>query len=186
MTLCHSRAADGCRGTRSGEARAPVRANVDCLWRQVAPTASTSPLSRGLCRAHRWGHSRDQVRGLSARRFVRALEHVTILPSPGSQAGEPFGEEPPGVWGSLDGYLPWETALREPSRLVQTGSRPTSHRGGHWFDPSIAHPALARCRARAPQNRACYSSRHTAHASREGAQLGCTGSCLLTRARSSR
>jgi hypothetical protein len=63
------------------------------------------------------------------------------MPSPGSQVGEPFGEEPPGVWGSLDGHLPWETALREPSRLVQTGSRPTSHRGGHWFDPSIAHPA---------------------------------------------
>jgi len=51
------------------------------------------------------------------------------------------GEEPPGVWRSLDGHLPWETTLREPSRLVQTGSRPTSHRGGHWFDRSIAHPA---------------------------------------------
>jgi hypothetical protein len=76
--------------------------------------------------------------------FVRALEHFTILPSPGSQAGEPSGEEPPGVWGSLDGHLPWETALREPSRLVQTGSRPNSHRGGHWFDTSIAH----RCKAR--------------------------------------
>jgi len=59
---------------------------------------------------------------------------------------EPFGEEPPGVWGSLDGHLPWETALREPSRLVQTGSRPTSHRGGHWFDPSIAHQVRALCR----------------------------------------
>ena len=73
--------------------------------------------------------------------FVRTLEHFTIWPSPGSQDGEPSGEEPPGVRGSLDGHLPWETALREPSRLVQTGSRPTSHRGGHWFDPSIAHPA---------------------------------------------
>jgi hypothetical protein len=52
---------------------------------------------------------------------------------------EPFGGEPPGVWGSLDGHLPWETARREASRLAQTGSRPTSHRGGHWFDPSIVH-----------------------------------------------
>jgi hypothetical protein len=112
--------------------------------RQMAPTASTSPLSRGLCRAHPWVHSRDQVPGRSARRFVRVLEHGTILLSPGSQAGEPSGEEPPGVWGSLDGHLPWETALREPSRLVQTGLRLTSHRGGHWFDPSIAH----RCKTR--------------------------------------
>jgi hypothetical protein len=71
-----------------------------------------------------------QVPGYSVQPFVRALEHFTILPSPGSQDGEPFGEEPPGVWGSLDGHLPWETALREPSRLVQTGSRLTSHRGG--------------------------------------------------------
>ena len=107
--------------------------------RSEGPTASTSPLSRGLCRAHRWVHSRDQIPGYSARLSVRVLEHVMILLSPGSQVGEPFGEEPPGVWGSLDGYLPWETALREPSRLVQTGSRHTSHRGGHWFDPSIAH-----------------------------------------------
>ena len=61
------------------------------------------------------------------------------LLSSGSQAGEPSGEEPPEVWGSLDGHLPWETALREPSRLVRTGSGPNSHRGGHWFDPSIAH-----------------------------------------------
>lgn len=67
----------------------------------------------------------------SRRLSVRVLEHFTILLSPGSRDGEPFGEEPPGVWGSLDGHLPWETALREPSRLVQTGSRPTSHRGGH-------------------------------------------------------
>ena len=80
-----------------------------------------------------------QIPGHSVQPFVRTLEHFTILSSPGSQAGEPFGEEPPGVWGSLDGHLPWETAPREPSRLVQTGSRPTSHRGGHWFDPSIAH-----------------------------------------------
>ena len=29
-----------------------------------------------------------------------------------------------------------------------SGRAPRSHRGGHWFDPSIAHPALARCRAR--------------------------------------
>jgi hypothetical protein len=80
----------------------------------------------------------------SVQPFVRTLEHFTIVPSPGSQDGEPSGEEPPGVWGSLDGHLPWETALREPSRLVQTGAGPTSHRGGHWFDPSIAH----RCKAR--------------------------------------
>ena len=42
--------------------------------------------------------------------------------------------------GSLEGHLPWETALREPSRLVQTGSRLTSHRGGHLFDAGMAHP----------------------------------------------
>ena len=80
---------------------------------------------------------------------VRTLEHFTIWPSPGSQDGEPSGEEPPGVRGSLDGHLPWETALHEPSRLIQTGSRPTSHRGGHWFDPSIAH----RCKARSEASR---------------------------------
>ena len=78
--------------------RAAVNASVDCLRCQAAPTASTSPLSRGLCRAHRWVHSRDQIPGRSARRFVRVLEHVTILLSPGSQDREPFGEEPPGVW----------------------------------------------------------------------------------------
>ena len=49
-----------------------------------------------------------QVPGYSVQPFVRALEHFTILPSPGSQDGEPFGEEPPGVWGSLDGHLPWK------------------------------------------------------------------------------
>jgi glycine cleavage system H protein len=37
--------------------------------------------------------------GHSAQLFVRALELFTILSSPGSQVGEPFGEEPPGVWG---------------------------------------------------------------------------------------
>jgi hypothetical protein len=83
--------------------------------------------------------STEGIRFPDARRFVRSLEHATTLPSPGSQHGEPFGEGPPGVWGSLDGHLPWETALREPSRLLQTGSRPNSRRGGHWFDPSIAH-----------------------------------------------
>jgi hypothetical protein len=79
--------------------------------------------------------------------MAAALEHFTILPSAGSQDGEPFGEEPPRVRGSLDGHLPWETALREPSRLVRTGSRPTSHRGGHWFDPSIAHRRKSRSEA---------------------------------------
>ena len=87
------------------------------------------------CRAHRWVRGLIRFPGDSVQPFVRTLEHFTILPSPGSQDGEPSGEEPPGVWGSLGGHLPWETALREPSRLVQTGSRPTSHRGGHWFDP---------------------------------------------------
>jgi hypothetical protein len=77
--------------------------------------------------------------GYSTQPFVRTLEHFAIWSSTGSQDGEPSGEEPPGVWGSLNGHLPWETPLREPSRLVQTGSGPTSHRGGHWFDPSIAH-----------------------------------------------
>ena len=40
---------------------AAVRVSVDGLRRWAAPTASTSPLSRGLCRAHRWVHSTDQV-----------------------------------------------------------------------------------------------------------------------------
>jgi hypothetical protein len=116
------------------------------------------PLASSLTRPgytdHRPGHGRlpraslgpltHEVPEYRIQPFVRTLEHFTILPSPGSQAGEPSGEEPPGVWGSLDGHMPWETALREPSRLVQTCSRPTSHRGGHWFDPSIAH----RCKAR--------------------------------------
>ena len=53
--------------------------------RSEGPTASTSPLSRGLCRAHRWAHSRNQIPGDSARLSVRVLEHVTILLSPGSQ-----------------------------------------------------------------------------------------------------
>jgi hypothetical protein len=69
-------------------------------------------------------------RECSVQPFVRTLEYFTILPSPGSQDGEPFGEEPSGVWWSLDGHSPWETVLREPSRPVQTGSRLTSHRGG--------------------------------------------------------
>ena len=42
--------------------------------------------------------------------------------------GSHSAKTPPGVWGSLDGHLPWETALREPSRLLQTGSR-------HYFTP---------------------------------------------------
>jgi hypothetical protein len=112
-------------------------------------TAVDRSRPRSACwpsRLTRWARHRAllgpltyQVPGHSVQPFVRALEHFTIWPSPGSQAGEPSGEEPPGVCGSLDGHLPWETALREPSRLVQTGSGPTSHRGGHWFDPSIAH-----------------------------------------------
>src|SRR5580704_13263931 len=106
--------------------------------------ADADPLSVG-CPAHRWVHRSISFPDTLST-VVRRLERFTIWPSPGSQDGEPSGEEPPGAWGSLDGHLPWETALREPSRLVQTGSRPTSHRGGHWFDPSIAHQVRALCR----------------------------------------
>ena len=94
--------------------------------------------------------------------FNRLFERSNMSRScrrPGAKMGEPFGEEPPGVWGSPDGHLPWETALREPSRLVQTGAGPTSHRGGHWFDPSIAHQVRGYVglhqRSRAGRGRRC-------------------------------
>ena len=37
-----------------------VSADVDRPWHKAAPTASTSPLSRGLCLAHSWVHSRTR------------------------------------------------------------------------------------------------------------------------------
>jgi hypothetical protein len=40
--------------------------------------------------------------------------------------------------------LPRSAALLDPSRHPRATVRPNSHRGGHWFDPSIAH----RCKAR--------------------------------------
>jgi hypothetical protein len=98
--------------------------------------------SAGVARPAHFNHRPGavvQVPDTLLNRLFECSNTSRSCPPPGSQVGEPFGEEPPGVWGSLDGHLPWETALREPSRLVQTGSRPTSHRGGHWFDPSIAH-----------------------------------------------
>ena len=53
-------------------------------------------------------------------------------------------------------------------RVLRAG-QPLVH--GHWFEPSCAHPVLARCRARPLGTRVCHWSRHTAHASREGARL---------------
>ena len=78
-----------------------VRAAVDCVRCRAAPTASTSPLSRGLCRAYRQVHSRDQIPGCSARWSVRVIEHVAIWLSPGSQDGSHSAEsrrESGGVW----------------------------------------------------------------------------------------
>ncbi len=42
---------------------------------------------------------------------------------------------------SPGGHLPRSAALLDPSRHLRATVRPNSHRGGHWFDPSIAHPA---------------------------------------------
>lgn len=141
--------------------------------------------------AHRWIHEVIRFPAHTVQPCVRALEHFRILLSRGSQDGEPFGEEPPGVRGSPDGHLPWETALREPSRLVQTRSRPTSHRGGRQavvrsspaldtsVDPGSCMDAGQRVTSPAIQSAVTSTACHWAltRSSSEGSADAVTGAC---------
>jgi hypothetical protein len=72
---------------------ATVGASVDCLGCLAAPTASTSPLSRGFCGAHRWVHSRNQVPGTPCSTIcssARTLHDLAIArePSLGSHSAK--------------------------------------------------------------------------------------------------
>ena len=130
--------------------RPPTRASS--VFLQAAPTRPATCSGVSLTEPnHKLGNGKSRP----ARTAVRTLAQFRFgakSTAAGSQDGEPFGEEPPGVWGSLSGHLPWETELRESSGLVQTGSRPTSHRGGHQAAELTCDAAL--CSVSAPDHTA--------------------------------
>jgi hypothetical protein len=77
----------------------------------------------------------------SARRAARTKAGQTGTSTPGLP-GEPPATSRDSM-DTLDALL-WETLLRRPDDAADTGDwlsgrAPRSHRGGHWFDPSIAH-----------------------------------------------
>jgi hypothetical protein len=77
----------------------------------------------------------------SVRRAARTKAGQTGTSTPGLP-GEPPATSRDSM-DTLDALL-WETLLRRPDDAADTGDwlsgrAPRSHRGGHWFDPSIAH-----------------------------------------------